>query len=166
MREFIDAILQWPAILQGLLGSALFALISFVGERVLRRLGPLASKVSLESRKYRVLVDMARHAGFRKGVSTQVTILFAAMLVLEAMRFIVRALLMICLGLMTTDIVPTFGFVGYAMAVYYLLKAVAVTRDTPDEADHDAIYQTLSVELKEIKDKLGKSSPPGATSKD
>lgn len=75
-------------------------------------------------------------------------------LLYTCMHYLVRALVMICLGLITNSIIPVLGVVGYVMALYYLLKSADAVRDSSNKIEPEEMVKILEEKIEALaKDK-------------
>ena len=72
-----------------------------------------------------------------------VTMGFVA-LIYMAMSYIIKALLMVCLGLIFGSVIPVFGNAGFLLAIYFLLRAANSVRDTkPNVVAEEELQKVL-----------------------
>jgi hypothetical protein len=148
MKAIIDQILQWPVIVQGALGSALFWLILVIGERSFRKCTSIFRGFSKEKQIEFLYADAVRHMAFADKDSGHFVVLIYC-----AVHYVIQALLAICLGLIFESIFPVFGVVGFAMAIYYLFLALNTVRDTKSGVDHKKELEQIEKKIEELKAK-------------
>ena len=146
MKSIIDQILQWPIIVQGALGSALFWLILTIGDPVVRKFGSIMRGFSKKRQLDILMTDSLRYRALIESDAKHLIVLLYA-----AVHFVVKALLSLCLALMFESVFPAFGFVGYAMAIYYLFMAGIAVRDTKPNIDAKAELKRVDDEIKRLK---------------
>jgi hypothetical protein len=144
MRALIDQILQWPVILQGVLGSALFSVILAIGGFLLRRFRTGWHGFSRRRRLDSLQAEAMRYQALLSEDASNMTVTLVG-LMYEALPKIIRALVMICLGLIFGSIVPVFGIVGFAIALFYLFSAATIVRSL-DETKSDLKAELTRIE--------------------
>jgi hypothetical protein len=145
MKSIIDQILQWPIIVQGALGSALFWIILKIGDFAFRKSG---SKIRGYSKQHQLGVlrtEWVRYKALADGDANHLVVLLYS-----AMHDIVKALLSLCLAFVFQSIFPVFGYVGYAMAIYFLFLAGVSVRDTKGDCDPKAELKRIEEEIEKL----------------
>ena len=148
MRAIIDQILQWPIIVQGALGSALFWLILVIGERAFRKCTGIWQGFSKDKQKEFLQTEYILHMAFAEKDSGHFVVL-----IYMAVHYLIKALIAICLGLIFQSVFPVFGIVGFVMAIYYLFLAVNAVRDTKAGVDHKKEMERIKDEIKKLESK-------------
>jgi hypothetical protein len=146
VSSILDKVLQWPVIVQGALGSALFWLILTVGEILTKKLGVKVSGITKKQKLSRLNNEFVRYST----LATNDKFLISAgvvMLLYASLHYIVKALVMVCLGFIFSGVNYVFGIVGYVMALYYLFWAADAVRDTEKGIDPKQ-------KVKELEDKI------------
>lgn len=164
MEIIINRILQWPVIVQGALGSGLFWLILFLGQKAFaassskyisfnknRRLG----KLQAERIRYRAFIVEDR------GLSVFLII----GLIYGAMHNLIKSLICVCIGLLLQSFIPVFGAIGFLFALYYLFNAADAVRDIDSKVDKKNRVEELATEIMTLKNELNKANTAVAKSR-
>jgi hypothetical protein len=115
--DFIKTISDWPVIVQGALGSALFWLVLELGQRVTRR---LAAKVG-HDRKTANWFSLAAHispAGPGRDTARFFTLY-------GAIHYGLKGAIVTALSAALGGLLDVFASVGYLMAVYFFFRALS-----------------------------------------
>lgn len=153
MTELWEAIKVWPAIVQGALGSALFALIVFGGQKSAGFLAPWVANVSLERKRSRLITEMTRLRAVtaREDASRGY---YAAILWLRSSRYLLKGLIWLALGLCFGTFVNALGVVGYIGCIFYLFTALDGVKGIKRTGDEDQRLAGLAIELKKLNERL------------
>ncbi len=145
MNTVLDKILDWPVIVQGAVGSALFSLILYLGQKTFVFVPRLASKVTVGRRRSYLHTRLLRlHSASRDDLLGQAA--FASALCYRALRDLFKALIWLTLGLLFTNFVGVWGVVGYLGCLYYLFFALEVVKPITVEGSE---IQTRIQEIKQ-----------------
>jgi len=144
LQEFLNAIKDWPVIIQGALGSALFALILFVLQKVYAYANHQIALLSKKSR-IRELTNERLKIGMSIGQGKDKA-LFASPMLYRMSRPFLKSLIWLVLGLLFSELFDILSVVGYLGSIYYLLNALDVV--APYECEGN-----LKIRLKEIEGK-------------
>lgn len=114
--DIVKTVTDWPVIIQGALGSALFWAILEFGQRGLRR---LTSKLSLdnETANWFALASLEASPPLRE--KARYMCLYAAL------HYLLKAGVVLILSLVVSPVIDVFATVGYLIAVYWLFRALA-----------------------------------------
>src|SRR5438045_1754199 len=108
MKAVVQQILQWPIIVQGALGSALFWLIITIGERVVRRIGARLRGFSRMRRLEFLHAEGLRYQSILEDQDPQMAVLAIVGLIYGAIHYIIKALAAACLGFIFYSLFPVF----------------------------------------------------------
>lgn len=117
----IEAVKQWPIIVQGAAGSALFAMVSYCGRKITKTLLVKSARYSENIRKenlYRELLQKKYSRVADRG--GKVTLIF----IYQGLAFALRGLVFFALGQMWQPVFPLSSSIGALGLLYYLFKAV------------------------------------------
>lgn len=114
--DLIKTITDWPVIVQGALGSALFWAFLEVGQRSVRR---IAARLGEDKRTANWFALAALEATGEVRSEAQFTCLYAAL------HYLLKALLITVMSLAIGGLIDVFASVGYLIAVYFLFRALA-----------------------------------------
>ena len=146
LDRLIAAIIDLPVIVQGAMGSALFALLLLIGQKISASLGAWHSQSS-KSRKEQALIDeMAVLSGIA-ATDIRTSTHYTLIVLYRASRHVVRALYWLTLGLLFGSTISVFGIVGYLGCLFYLLQALRLVQGKSKE-EIDGV-QTRLAQVKE-----------------
>lgn len=137
IQDLIEAVKAWPVIVQGALGSALFAMVlAFVkwAFRVTRQ------KQSFQSLRTRRIALQDRTCSLEAFVadSQQEAAGFIVLVLYRASRHGINAMIWVVYGLAAGSMIPLIGNIGFLVALYYLLKTAAVVAPVRHETSGEA----------------------------
>ena len=150
MEDLYKAITEYPVIVQGALGSALFAFLFFIGKKTFQIIDDILSKyfkqVKLESlirlqKKY-IGLKAHRSKDLLKSSSIRTELLYVGF------RNFINGVIWILLGLIL-DLYETIGYLG---GIYYMFKALySVQKITiSDDLDIDKKIKEISEQIKKL----------------
>jgi len=149
LERIIAAATDLPVIVQGALGSALFALALFGGQRLSTLLGRRFAKSSRERRKtYLIEQQLKYHVLKSKEYSAKGA--FVSLLVYRASRSFFKAIIWLTLGLAFGTIIDVLGLVGYCGCLYYLFASLNTVTGPETVPDVDAKLQEIKTELEAL----------------
>lgn len=149
-QDFASALTNLPVIIQGALGSALFAVIVWLGQKLFTFAASRATRFT-RLRRIDYLTDEIAKLHFVKGKDFALKGAFLTLLVFRSLRSFVKAFIWLSLGLLGGALNPIFGTVGYLGAMYYFFSALNTLR-APEQADDVAAkLGELSAERKALK---------------
>jgi len=149
LLELQQAIQQWPVIIQGALGSALFALIMYLGQKLFAHVNHFISSVSNNSRISELTTEK-----LKLGMLTfrgEKSAIFAAPLVYRMSRKLLKALIWLVLGLIFGNFSNLLSVVGFLGSLYYLIIALNVVSPYETSEDSEERLQKINDELKKLK---------------
>ena len=152
MTELIDAILKWPIIVQGALGSGLFWLLLFLGQKTVEKISKIYSHKSNEARISRLTTAQFKYA-LGTGIDDHETNAhYFAVLIYRSLRYLFRALMWVILGLVVNSFISPLGIIGYLGALFYLFKAYEVVAPNTESEEVNATkLDEVIAELDELK---------------
>lgn len=119
--DIVKTVTDWPVIVQGALGSALFWAILELGQRGLRQ---LANKLSSDKETANWFALAALEASPPLRENARYMCLYAAM------HYLLKASIVATLSLAVSSFINVFATVGYLIAVYLLFRALAYVPHT------------------------------------
>ncbi|MDT7518141.1 hypothetical protein RAE19_05235 [Rhodoferax sp. TBRC 17660] len=152
--DIIKTITDWPVIVQGALGSALFWVILETGQRLLKQ---ATSRFSSDQMAANYFALAAHEAEGKFGEKARFMCLYAAL------HYCSKAAIVIVLSLVLGQVFGIFATVGYLLAVFFLFRALAFV-------PHTASWGTTVQRESKFKDvvtaiRSDKSTPPRDTNK-
>jgi small-conductance mechanosensitive channel len=150
MEDLIEAVKAWPVIVQGALGSGLFWLILFIGQKFATS---VAGKYSNASKKARLswLVSEQAKCFANMAKSHEESARFATIILYRASRHVIRAVMWIALGLISSSIISALETIGFIGALYYLFKAYEIVAPIDDEQYNEERLKQLTEERERLK---------------
>ncbi|WP_143501105.1 hypothetical protein [Pseudomonas sp. Irchel 3H3] len=155
MEKLIASIQDFPVIVQGAMGSALFALVLYVGQKIAAYCFDSVRARSKRNQIRQIKEQYIRFCAISAREFTERTY-YVSVLWLRASRHLVKALIWLVLGLVSESAFGAlgafgpFGAVGFMGAIFYLFLALNIVK--PIEFDGDVEQKTK--ELKSEMDKL------------
>lgn len=154
MERFLTAVKDWPVIVQGALGSALFALTLYLGQKLFHyasehfvALSSNRRKKQLRHKIVRLNVYLAKDYAERS--------YYTSLTWIRASRELARALLWLALGLITGSIFGVLSIVGYLGCIYYLFATLNVVGPMTVGNDAEEELRKLYEELKKLEENDG-----------
>ncbi|WP_349741502.1 hypothetical protein [Roseateles cavernae] len=149
VETLIKAITDWPVLVQGAVGSALFWLVLLVGQKgVSAATTKYSSKSKAKRRAY--LIEQRLKYGYKLAKENDFRAAIFAGLLYRASRNALRACIWLTLGLAVSAVVPVFGVVGFMGALYYFLEALNTVTAVPETEDVAAKIKAITEELKSL----------------
>ncbi|WP_421347587.1 hypothetical protein [Aeromonas veronii] len=148
MQELLEAVKDWPVIVQGALGSALFSLIIFGGQAATKYITVKYSFHSKRSR-YTWLVNRSAQLRANMAASDAEFSAYAIIMLYRASRYLFRALMWLSLGLLLEVFFQPAAVIGFAGCIYYLFKGYNVVGGLENTGDFP---KQLEDTMKEIED--------------
>ncbi len=150
MEKLIAAIQDWPILIQGAIGSALFWVLLALGQKLMTFLSAKFSSLSKRRKKSELYTQLLRF----RALTTSPHDLgghYASILLYRASRSVVKALIWLAFGLIFYSVINALGIVGFIGCLYYLFAAYNVVRPL----DYDG---NITEKIKEIEQQLEKIS--------
>lgn len=156
METIVDSILQWPVIVQGALGSCLFSLTLFLGQKAF---AASSSKYLAFNRRLRLSSLQAEYIRYRAFVVDDkgYAAFLLVVLIYGSIHNLIKALICICIGFLLQSFIPVFGVVGFLFALYFLFKAANAVRDTEVNVDKETRLSELENEIGTLKKEISKT---------
>lgn len=151
MDQLILSIQDYPVIVQGAMGSALFALVLFVGQRMAAYGLDRFRAGSRRVRKRQIKEEYIRLRALGADDYSEGAY-FGSLLWIRASRHFVKALIWLVLGMIFDSTIGVLGVVGYMGAVFYLFFALSIVRPISYDGDVKARAAELKEELDQLVD--------------
>lgn len=160
MEKFILAVQDWPVLIQGAIGSAIFWLVLLVGQRGARYCAGIIRTYSKDKQETYLRNEFIRYNAVREGGSIQIGGAYAAMLWYRASRNVIVGLIWLSLGLIFGSVVSVFGIVGFFGCIYHLFGALNIVGPINHEGDVEKKIAEIAEKLARLEEpnKGGKSS--------
>jgi hypothetical protein len=149
MEKLLIAIQDWPVLIQGALGSALFAFVLFAGQKLTANLSDRYVNHSKQSRETRLRNQIIRLSALLAKDNSERAFL-SSVLWLRASRDVIKAFIWLALGLSSASFLPALGTVGYIGCIYYLFSALDVVKGISYDGNVGEQIAKLQAEIKAI----------------
>ncbi|MBV4493094.1 hypothetical protein [Pseudomonas oryzicola] len=151
MEKLIASIQDFPVIVQGAMGSALFALLTYMGQRIAAYCFDSFRANSKKTRIRQLKEQLVRLRALRAEDDAEKAY-YTSLLWLRASRHIVKALIWITFGLAFESVAGTFSAVGYIGAFYYLFLALNIVKPIGYDGDIDKKIKEIRAEIEGLTD--------------
>ena len=148
-QQLIKAVSDWPVLVQGAIGSAIFWLVLLIGQKSASLIALKYSSGSKSRRKSFLLEQRLKY--FYK-TTTDIparSAVFTA-LTYRAFRSFLKAEIWLILGLLGGMLVPSLSVIGYLGAIYYLFEALNTVTPVPDTDDPAGKIAEITTKLKKL----------------
>jgi hypothetical protein len=149
MDRLVAAIADFPVIVQGALGSALFALLLIVGQRVTAWAKQKEASSSVKRRR-RYLIEEGLRYHVLAATDSATRGAFVILLLFRATRNLFKALLWLTLGLITGSVLNVLAVVGYLGALYYLFAGLSTLAPPSQKVDPKTKLAEIRRELEPL----------------
>ena len=150
LEKILTAVTDLPVIIQGAIGSGLFALVYFLGQKLYALGRDLITKQN-KSRRRRYLTEEIAKYNIATADNYAKSNAFTTMLIYRAMRSLFKALLLLSLGLLFGSVGFVFGAIGYLGAIYFLFQGLNTVRAATKTEDKKQRLNELRDELESLK---------------
>ncbi|KAB0457881.1 MULTISPECIES: hypothetical protein [Vibrio] len=147
--EMIQEILALPVIIQGALGSALFALCTWLLRFAFNNITIVFSKFNNELKIEQKNAELVGLYYEQSGRGTDSSV-FLVWCIFHGLAHISQAAIWLVLGQMFGEVIYSFVYVGYLGALYYLYRAGKVLPTKNNEYTPDEIDQKINELEKEL----------------
>lgn len=148
VEQVIRQVLEWPVIVQGALGSGLFCVIFYLGQKLSAFTSTKLSSLSRTRKISALREDSIKYQITLPGNNDRAA--QVSILIYLAMRRITRGLIWLALGLAFQTIIPVFGLVGYLGALYYLFIGLRTFRPIDTSLDKNKRIQEIKKEIEAL----------------
>lgn len=145
----IKAVTDWPVLIQGMIGSALFWLVLVVGQRVVSvATAKYSSKSKARHRSF--LMEQRLKYAYKLAKDNETRAAIFSGLLYRASRNALRGCVWIALGLAASTILPVFGVVGFVGALFYFFEALNTVTAVPEMANAEDKVKQLTEEIESL----------------
>ncbi|MHC0044034.1 hypothetical protein ACGDLY_012170 [Vibrio campbellii] len=148
--EIINEILELPVIVQGALGSALFAFIAWLLKILFNHVNVAFSKFNKQFRDEAKTAELVGLYYEQSGRGSDSTI-FLTWCIYYALVHLTQAAIWLVLGSVLGGFISTFTYVGYLGALYYLFRA----RKMLPKGNNDFSSEELDAKILKLEQELG-----------
>jgi hypothetical protein len=152
--ELIEVFKDWPVIIQGALGSALFWIALGVGQKFVSFLLSVSALHSKLSRKSWLVSAQIKYKSYLTESDFE-EISGLSFLIYRSLRLFYKSLMWLVLGLISNLFISPIGIIGFMGCIYYLFQSYDVVSPIEELDDGiDAVKDKLikiNKELDELK---------------
>lgn len=151
LDTIIKAVTDWPVLIQGAIGSAIFWLFLLLGQKAVSVATSKYSSKSKARRRSFLWEQRLKYAyKLAKDNNTRAAI-FSGLLYRSA-RNTLRGCIWLTLGLFASTLLPVFGAVGFIGALFYFFEALNTVTAVPETDSIEAKIKEITEELKTLGD--------------
>jgi len=155
LDQIVVILKDWPVLLQGAIGSGIFWLVLYLGPKIVEYFSLKISERSLKSRQQKLKYENIKYSMMiEEDIPTMGA--YVGTLSHIAIRYIVKGLICLSLGLVTMSVIKVFGVVGFLGALYYFFKAADAVSPVDKSLDAEERQEEITSELSYIEQKLNK----------
>lgn len=149
LERILEAATDLPVVIQGALGSALFALILVLGQRIAALIGARLAATSRSRRETFLTEEILKYTVLSvQDYPSKAA--FVSLLTHRASRSVIKALIWLTLGLAFTTVIPILGLVGFLGCLYYLFAALNTVKGPEHVEDVEKKLEALKAEKKQL----------------
>ena len=146
--NYINEILEWPIIVQGALGSAIFWLILILGQKITLFISNRLSNYSKSHYEKDLKIERFKYLIMACSETERPTYIIS--LIYIAMIRMLRGLIWLTLGLVTQSFIPVFGVIGYIGALYNLFLSLKVFKPVESSINANEKIEEIETKLNEL----------------
>lgn len=150
MEKLLASIQDWPVIIQGALGSALFALTLFLGQKIAAYFIDTVRAHSKQARISQLKEQLIRFRALKAKDNAERTY-YASIIWLRASRQVVKGFIWLTLGLLSDSILGVLDVVGFMGAIYYFFIALNIVKGISYDGDVTKKIQEIHEEMNRLK---------------
>lgn len=148
--SIFDEILKLSPIIQGALGSALFALILWLLRIIFNFLQKKTVTLNQNNQLKRLQSDLIRYTALESGNVSANTLALVGLLYFAFSDFI-KAIICLCVGVLLSSLLPLFKEISFLFALYFLYLALDSVKTAKSEKDYSKKIAELTTEINKIK---------------
>jgi len=150
LSELIEIVKEWPVIVQGALGSALFWLILLLAQKVFDLSSIYFSGYSKEQRISWLVSRDAKHEAFGGTIDSSQAAYATSTLIYRSLRPVYRGFLWLGLGLVISPFIELGLTIGGIGLIYFFLKAYEVVSPISSDENTPEEWQKVQQELADL----------------
>lgn len=148
-NRFLEAVSNWPIIMQGALGSALFATIVFIGQKIYSYVSIKFSELS-KIRRLEFLKEECTRCFIHTSDHVSTIIIGIISLFLGSFRKFLKGMAWLTLGLLGTKVSSLLGVIGFLGCLYYIFSALNTLRRYQISDYQNGKMEELEAELEQL----------------
>lgn len=117
--DIVKKILEWPAIVQGALGAALFWLVLLIGQKLV---DIFTKGATAFSSKWKTHSLSREYVARRYFVELEDGAYGFSLCIYQCLQYVIRGIILLLLGYISSSFIPIFGWVGFVGGLYFLLR--------------------------------------------
>jgi len=150
--SIFDEILKWSPIIQGALGSALFALILWALKILFSFLHKKTTSFNQKTQLNKLQSDLIRYTALESGNLNSNTLALVGLLYF-AFSYFIKAIICLCVGVLLSTFFPMFKEISFLFALYFLYLALDSVKTGKSEKNYSETITELTLKIDKIKQK-------------
>ncbi|MBC7847180.1 MAG: hypothetical protein H7Y10_11885 [Flavobacterium sp.] len=151
--EIVNKILEWPAIIQGIIGSFLFWAIFAIGQKVIEF---STKKIKEDKNLGSFWGRSARNTFYNDNFEFSNYSFFIC--IYGSIHYFLKFVIVVFISQILREFIPIFAYVGYAIAFYFIFRSISyVTHFDVFESEDKKREKEVIPEQKKNKSKKEKS---------
>ncbi|MCD6019496.1 MAG: hypothetical protein K0S53_2617 [Bacteroidetes bacterium] len=130
--KIVNEILNWPVLIQGILGSFLFWVIFTIGQKSFTLLN---NKIKSDNKTGSHFGKFARDTFYQKQYEFSTYSFFIC--IYGAIHYFLKFVLAVFLSYIVSTLIPVFAYVGYILALYFIFRAMTYVTHFSSFKDED-----------------------------
>jgi len=151
LNQIFTAATNLPVVIQGALGSGLFALLLYIGQKIFTFTANRIAKSSRSRRKVYLIEQQVKY-NVTKSKDFSARGAYVSLLTYRASRALFKALIWLSLGLAFGTLYKNLSIVGYCGCIYFLFKGLNTVSAPESVDDVDAKLKEIKTELEALND--------------
>ena len=154
MDDLVQIFKNWPVLIQGAVGSALFWLVLKLIKKGYEIVEQSLSHRSLRQRKSWLISNIARLKALSSKEHTSRSY-YASMLIYRSLRHLFNGIIWLSFGLIVNTLFNPMGIIGFVGCIYFMLKAFETVKPINSEnLDKETELSSFQDELKLVRERL------------
>ncbi len=149
LESLVKAITDWPVLVQGAIGSALFWLVLLLGQKGVSAATSKFSSKSKARRKSFLMEQRLKYA-YKLTTDNDTRAAIFSGLLYRASRNALRGCIWLTFGSLASAFIPVFGAVGFVGALFYFFEALNTVTAVPEADSAKDKVKELTEELKAL----------------
>lgn len=155
MNEIVQLFKEWPVVVQGALGSALFWVFLNIAQYLFNVIGEIVSMRTNWARRYRLVTELSKYNAYTSKEWDK-KVYHVSVVAYRSLRSLYKALIWLTGGLVIDATVGgVFAVAGYVGCLFYLLSAsgtVAPINVSKSQEEIEQVMEDMQQELNDLKE--------------